>query len=310
MQTALLTGARGFIGRHLRQRLISDGWRVRVLARDAETPRDAARFVHGFTLASDSADWVTQLAGINCVFHLAGIAHRRASVADLTRVNADSPVKLFRACAAAGVGSFVWLSSIKVLGDTSTGALAESAPYAPGDPYAESKVAGERQLLAAARESPTRMAIVRTPLVYGPGVKANFRLLLALAYFASRGVPLPLGCAVAPRSILGVTNLCDFLLCAAARGSGIHHVADSRDYSVAELVTILSGGSRGPRLWRVPPGVVKTAAVILGRRAMYERLYEPLRVDQQATALALDWRPPLASEQLLDETMAWYRTQR
>lgn len=314
MRTALVTGAGGFIGQHLCRTLVAGQWRVLALTRaPAMLPAGVEAVSVQLDLDSSNRLWVDALTGVDCVYHLAGVAHRRGGADELAQINVEAPVRLFQASMTAGVGRFVWLSSIKVLGDVSARPLKESDPYAPADAYGQSKVDGERRLLDLAGVSRgdapaghTGLVILRPPLVYGAGVKANFRSLLRLADLARRGVPLPLGGAQAPRSLVGVKNLCDCLLRCAAVGTGVLHVADARDFSVAELVRILAPDAR---LWKVTPGVMGALLGALGRSAIQQRLFEPLQVDQAASNLALGWQPPHPSEELLQETMTWYLQQ-
>ena len=308
MSTAVVTGASGFIGTHLVATLASRGWRVRVPARDQELNGCAAleRLPAELTLTSRADAWARCLDDVDVVFHLAGIAHRQASADALRAVNAQSPAMLASAAAAAGVRRLVWLSSVKVLGDVSAKPLAEDAPYAPTDGYGVSKMHGEQGLLAVPRPG---VSIVRPPLVYGPGVKANFLALLSLARRARQGWPLPLGGARAPRSVVGVANLCDFLMLLAdssAEGAdGVLHVADAKDLCVVELLEMLNDG-QPLRLWRVPGPLAAGGLRVLGQGAAFSRLFEPLQLDCRKTRAQMGWQPPAASAELLRETMAWY----
>ena len=158
MKRAIVTGASGFIGGHFCQRLRNAGVQVETLSPQL------------------SDDWHEVLEGAEVCFHLGGLAHDRAGSDQVVAVNALQTQKLFVACMEAGVERFVWLSSIKVLGDVAPEALLVEAPYDPHGVYAQSKMQGERELFAAMNQlaTPDRLAIVRPPLVYGPGVKANF----------------------------------------------------------------------------------------------------------------------------------------
>lgn len=304
MTTALVTGAGGFVGSHLVTRLLKSEWQVKVLARDAaRLPEQVASLP--LELTNSSADWSRALEGIDVVFHLAGIAHRKADAEEIEQLNVRSPAMLAEASQAAGVGGFVWLSSIKVFGETSMTPFAEDAPYAPADVYAASKVEAEKRLGELAGAGSGRLVIVRPPLIYGVGVKANFLALLSLARLAQRGLPLPLGCATAPRSLLGVKNLCDFLLAAGMRGNGALHVADADDCSVAELLTMMTSGSR-IHLWRIPKSTMRTLLSLSGRAGVFDRLFEPLQLDTRRSAGALGWHPPEPTSTLIDETMQWF----
>jgi UDP-glucose 4-epimerase len=228
-------------------------------------------------------------------------------------VNVECPVRWLRAAERVGVGRFVFLSSVKVLGDVSDRPLLPDDPYAPADAYARSKVAAERGLLDSARHS-TAVALVRPPLVYGPGVGGNFQTLLRVA---AGGLPLPLAGARAPRSLLAVQNLVDLLVhlgrsftpvCADA-ADGIWHASDGEDLGVAELLTVLRQAFGVPRrLFNVPAPLLRAAAAATGRAALYSRLFEPLQVDTSATLGSLaGWTPPVSRDAALREAVAWFR---
>ena len=296
----LVTGATGFVGTHLRKRLRAEHRQVVTLARDGlggeqlNVDRD-----------SSVEDWARALSSIDRVLHLAGVAHRQASVDELEATNVLWPEKIYQACTVAGVESFLWLSSIKVLGEVSHAPLAIDAPYCALDDYARSKAGGERALLKHAGTQPTRLQIVRPPLVYGPMVKANFLSLLKLAAWSRRGLPLPFGSARAPRSFVGVDNLCDLLIHLAGQTGGIYHVADPRDLSVCELLNL--AGAPGGMLWPLSPRLLKWIADCTAQQASYQKLFNPLQVDQSATLDLTGWRPPCSIEQQLAETVAWFR---
>ena len=256
---------------------------------------------------SSVTDWAQRLEGVDLVVHLAGLAHRRAGRDELLTVNERWPVTLFEAASVAGVTDFVWLSSIKVLGDSSEQPLREADAYRPADEYAESKMRAEIKLLDIAPTSATSLSIIRPPLVYGPGVKANFAALIRLAERCGRGLPLPLGAATAKRSLIGVANLCDLIVTVPGH-SGIFHGADAEDISVANL--LLSLGARPDRLLAVPASFGRRLAQLTGQLSLYGKLFRPLQVDQRATCEALRWRPPLTMAEQIEETVAWYRQTR
>jgi UDP-glucose 4-epimerase len=306
MKTALVTGASGFVGGHLIAHLLQAGWQLKVLARDADQlPRTTQVDAVELTLQSSAVQWSRALEGVDSVFHLAGVAHRQAVGAELDEVNAQSPALLAAAASSAGVESFVWLSSIKVLGETSAEPLSESADYAPADAYALSKTRGEQNLRELPVRPDFRLSIVRPPLIYGVGVKANFLALLSLARLAQRGVPLPLGAARAPRSFLAVSNLCEFLLLTATQGEGLLHVADPRDLSAAQLLEALCRGRR-LSLWSVPENAIERLLRWVGREGIYHRLFEPLQLDCRDSFRRLNFRPADDSGPFFDEMMTWF----
>lgn len=299
MPTALVTGANGFIGRHLVSTLQTKGWQVQPVKRT--TP------LQQFSLQADDV-----------VFHLAGLAHAGAQGADDTmmfEVNARQTLHRFQQACAAGVGHFVWLSSIKVLGDSSATPLAEDAPYAPGDVYAQSKVRGEELLLSARQHelvgAVTQLSIVRPPLVYGAGVGANF---MNLWRAAASPWPLPLAAAQAPRAWLGVDNLVSFLsarvTAQAPQDETIWHVCDNEQSSVKEMLTnIRKLTGRAPRLWPISANFAKMLARRFGREALANRLFEPLCVDDNRSRSLLNWSPPFSQTEQLQQVQLWYQQQ-
>lgn len=245
------------------------------------------------------------LEGVEAVIHLAAIAHRHAGADELERINARWPVALYRAAEAAGVSEFVFLSSIKVLGNVSAAPFKEMDSYRPGDEYARAKMRAELDLLGASESGRLGLTIIRPPLVYGPGVKANFLSLLRLAALGARGLPLPFGAARAPRSLIGIRNLCSLISTALGAG-GIVHAADREDLQVAALLRSL--GAR--RLISVPAPVMRMLLTLTGRRGVFERLFEPLQVDQRQSVQRLGWAPPHTVAEQLEETLAWFRRSR
>jgi UDP-glucose 4-epimerase len=193
----------------------------------------------------------------------------------------------------------VFLSSVKVLGDVSIRPLRVDDPYAPGDAYGRSKVKAEQSLLEAQMRHPEiSLVILRIPLVYGPGVKANFRTLLRWAARGRRGFVLPFGRARSPRSIISVRNLCD-ALSASIGHRGIFHCADATDVSVAELFEKL--GVPASRLLPVPAWIMRLMLTACGRSAFFERLYLPLQLDTGGTSSELGWEPGHPTDRELAE---------
>lgn len=240
---------------------------------------------------------VTDFARAQAVVHLAGIAHRRADAAELQRVNVDVAVEAGRSAAAAGA-QMVFLSSVKVHGEESTSPFDERSPLAPRDAYAESKARAEDALRAVPH---LRLVVLRPPLVYGPGVKANF---LALARAIARGLPLPLAGIENRRSFVYVANLADAILaCAAdARASGkTFLVSDGAPLSTPALCgEIALALGRRARLFPVPRALLE---LLPGAR----RLAGSLEVDDAALRRELGWSPPATRTEGLAATAAWLR---
>ncbi len=309
----LVTGATGFIGSALVQRLIGEGCSVDAVARDPQLAPAGVRRTY-----SELPEEGVELEGVQCVFHCAGLAHeagRGADLEQLTETNVHATTALYRAARDAGVRRFVWLSSIKVLGDQASEPLTPATPYAPVGAYAASKVQAE-QALAALADARCRIIIVRPPLVYGPGVKANF---LSLLKWARSGIPLPLAAATQPRAWLSVGNLCDLLVRVGMEGCSeeslddalrIFHVRDAEQTSVRDMLVRLRCLLGQPsRLFTVSSSLGLALGRLFGRAEVTARLFSPLEIDMQSTQALLDWQPPQTQEDALAQTVAWLQTQ-
>lgn len=301
----LLTGASGFVGTALLQRLVREGHKVRACVRQSSASLPAG--VDRVQIADIAAqvDWSAALQGVQVLVHTAARAHiMRDSAADplaaFRQVNVNATVHLARQAAAAGVRRFVYLSSVKVHGEaTLTGqAFRETDVPAPQDAYAQSKLEAEQALRQVARDSGLELVIVRPTLVYGPGVKANFA---ALVRVVQRGLPLPLGAVRNQRSLLGLDNLVDFLLlCMTHRQAAgqTFLVSDGHDISTPELLRKLACalGVRA-QVFAVPLWLLQAGAMCLGKGAWMRRLCGNLQVDISKARQVLGWAPPVSLEE-------------
>ena len=310
MNSALVTGSSGFVGRGLVTELRRRGHEARGAVRRQPSKAADAKIV-AIGHLSDSTDWSAALREVDTVFHLAARVHQAGesggdAEADYRRTNTDATVALARAAIDAGVRRFVFVSSVKVMGEVSAARpFAEDDPPQPQDAYGRSKLAAEQALADLAGQ--IEVSIVRPPLVYGPGVRANFLSLLKLA---ASGWPLPLRAATAPRSMVFIDNLVDALIACATRPHGspaTYFVSDGRDTSVADLVRLLRAEMGLPaRLWTLPSGFVQTTARIVGRADAAQRLFSPLQVDIGRIRRELGWSPPVAAEVALHQTVRWF----
>ncbi|HEY0063443.1 MAG TPA: SDR family oxidoreductase [Telluria sp.] len=314
MHTVLVTGAAGFVGSSLCAALRARGAQVHAAVRSRRSSDDGDTFAVG-DIDGDT-DWRAALAGCDCVVHLAARVHvLHDSSADplalYRRVNVEASVALARQAAAMGVKRFVFVSSIKVNGEASSGApFRASDPARPLDPYGQSKLEAETALRAVAADTGMALVIVRPPLVYGPGVKANFLQLIKLV---ARGWPLPFGSVRNARSMVALPNLVDLLLLCTrdARAAGaVLLVSDGRDLTIGELATLI-GRAMGQRvrLLPVPVRLMRAGAALLGKRALAQRLLGSLQVDIGATCERLDWHPPVSVETAIAATVAAWREQ-
>jgi len=307
----LITGASGFVGRALVTELLRCGHAVRaVVRRPAEFPAGIEAVNAGEI--TESTDWSAALRGVETVFHLAARVHRRGDAGPATegqyrRINCDATVSLARAAIAAGARHFVFASSVKVMGETSADRpLTESDTASPQDAYGRSKFAAEQELARLADQ--IRVSIVRSPLVYGPGVRANFLSLLRLA---DSPWPLPLGAARSPRSMVYAGNLVDAMIACATvahDSPATYFVSDGQDLAVAELIALLRQALGRPiRLFALPAPLLATAARVVGRADAAQRLFSPLQVDIGRITRELGWRPPHDQRTALRETAGWLR---
>lgn len=316
--TVLITGASGFVGQAVSRALLQRGDDVTGLVRQPSTAGDGVRewLLETSDFLKIGSRWPATLVP-DTVVHLAARVHvmRDSSTDPLAahrETNVAGTLRVARAARAAGARRFVFVSSVKAIGERDAGRpLRESDTPAPADPYGVSKLEAERALFAFSRESGLEVVVVRPPLVYGPGVRANF---LQLMDAISRGIPLPLGAITAQRSLVFVDNLADAIVQSATdpRAAGeTFHVTDRHDLSVAELARMLATQLHAPsRLLPVPPGVLRVLGSLTGRSAQVDRLIGELRLDSSHIGKTLGWYPPQTVEQGLLETAAWYRSTR
>ncbi|HVO48306.1 MAG TPA: NAD-dependent epimerase/dehydratase family protein [Steroidobacteraceae bacterium] len=310
----LVTGATGMVGRILCEQLAQSGCIVRAALRtDGPLPMAIAEktLIGEITGASD---WTEALSGVDYVVHAAArthVLHDTAANSGLyTETNAKSTRRLAEMAARSGVRRFVYLSSIKVNGEESGArSFLSTDPPDPKDAYGRSKLEGEQALLDIASAHGMEAAIVRPPLVYGPGVRANFLRLMRWVDFQR---PLPLGAVRNRRSLVSVWNLVELLLTLlrheAAPGR-VWMVSDGVDLSTAQLVERLGRAlRRSPRLVAVPESVLRFSAGLFGRGAEFARLCGSLTVDVGETRRLLGWSPAITVDEGLARTADWYRS--
>lgn len=312
MGKILVTGPDGFVGSRLCARLIKEGYAVRgAQFAPAPLPAGCESVIVG-DLAS-TQNWPEALRGIECVVHLAARVHIMNDRADnpleaFRHVNVEGTRRLAEAAARAGVKRFVFISTVKVMGEATPDRpfSADDRPLTD-DPYGQSKLEAEQLLMQIARTSGMEVTIVRPPLVYGPGVRANFLKLLSAVH---KGIPLPFGLMKNRRSLAGVDNLVDFLtLCLIhpRAANEIFLVSDGRDLSTAELVKLIAEAmNRRAMLLPLPPSLMKLAGNLLGKRAEVDRLCGSLTVDIAKNRNLLGWTAPVTVEAGLRETVRWF----
>ena len=312
----LVTGANGFVGERVLQKLLGmqGGGVVAGLRRYGDL-NDAIvcerRVLGDLATASFSA---AQLNGIDVVVHAAARVHVMQEAAHdplgaFRAVNVAAALRLAEAAAAAGVRRFIFISSIKVNGEaTLLGApyTAEAQP-APADPYGISKLEAESGLRALAAATGLEVVIIRPPLVYGPGVKANFLSMMRWLY---KGVPLPFGAIHNRRSLVALDNLVDLLVTCIDHPGAANQtflVSDGEDLSTSELLRRMGVAlGRPARLLPVPSRLLDVGAVMLGKTALAQRLCGSLQVDIGKTRELLNWTPPVSVDEALRKTAEYF----
>jgi nucleoside-diphosphate-sugar epimerase len=300
----LVTGASGFVARALFNS--PSGFEYVAVSRE-EVKLPGVSWRRSPAL-SGAADWKPVLEGIDAIVHLAGRVHLDvdANPSAYLVENCQGTVKLANDAKAAGVRRFLFLSSAKVLGDESDGLpLSECAEARPGDAYAASKLAAEQAL--AGVQGSMGITILRPPLVYGPGVKANF---LALLSAVARGVPLPLSSIRNRRSLIGVDNLVAAIFACLESPAAVgrtYHVTDGMPVSTPDLIRALSTALGTPsRLFPFPPRLLEACGAILGRGETVKRLTRSLELDDSAIRTELCWRQPRTFNAGIAATVRWY----
>lgn len=295
----MITGSSGFVGATLLARLVRERSHIVRVACRSEMSLTAERVESEIVGNIDSfTRWEGAVSGVDTVIHLAARVHMMNDtstdpLAEFRRVNTEGTLNLARQAAEAGVRRFIFLSSVKVNGET--GFFRESDVEDPQDPYAISKCEAEQGLRRIAAETGMAVVIIRPPLVYGPGVKANFQSLMRAV---GKGVPLPLGAIDNRRSLVGIDNLVDLIVTCIDHPAAANEtflVSDGEDLSTPELVRRIARALGKPaRLFPVSPALLKAAATLLGRREAVERLLSSLQVDISKTRDLLGWRPPVS----------------
>jgi len=317
ISSVLVTGGTGFVGRHLCRALADHAWRVVSVGRRASKFASVPGISHvSLSLLSASEKWQEALASVDCVVHLAGLVHQSGPASKLDaafrEVNVEGSRFIAEAASRARVRRFIYVSTVKVNGEGGT-----DAPYTvadspdPRDAYARSKLEAENVLREICLRDEMELVVIRPPLIYGPGVGANFQRLLSLV---NLGVPLPFRAIKNHRSLIGIWNLAHFIeLCMrhpSAAGSTFL-ISDGEDLSTPELLTKLALSMKmRARLFSVSPVLLRHIGTIAGFGQEIARLCGSLRVDSTYAHDQLQWRPILSVDEGLALTAAAYQLSR
>jgi UDP-N-acetyl-alpha-D-quinovosamine dehydrogenase len=306
----LVTGASGFVGSALCGELLARGHSVRAAVRRPGASAQRAPELHEICVPDLAGEFDRRelLGGVDAIVHLAALAHRNVGEAELRHANFDATVRLAES-ATGLVRRFVFVSSVKVHGEESgERAFVETDGLRPEDAYGRSKLDAERFLTDWAARSGMELALVRPPLVYGPGAKANF---LRLLRWIDSGLPLPFAGLRNRRSLICLGNLVDVLARCVAHPAalGAFLVSDDGAVSTPDLLSRTARALERPaRLVPVPSGVLKLAGAITGRSREIRSLTASLEVDASKARRVLEWRPRWTLDEGLAETVRWFRS--
>ncbi|MGY3568465.1 UDP-glucose 4-epimerase family protein [Vibrio paucivorans] len=308
----LVTGSSGFIGSSVCTTAIERGWSVKAVVRQSHPSIHLPNIF--IAECSESMDWSGAFSGVDCVVHCAARVHQMNETAQEAEVgyrdvNVNGTLNLARQAVMGGVKRFVFISSIKVNGEfTEFGSTFTNEVLSPPkDPYGLSKYQAEIGLKQIARDTGLEVVIIRPPLVYGQGVKANF---LNLIKFVERGWQVPFGAIDNRRSLVYLDNIVDLILlcCEHPRAIGeTFLVSDGQDVSTTDLIrfTAKAMGKR-PLLIPIPMSWMVFAAKVIGKPQISQRICGSLQVDISHTCQTLNWSPPTSMEEGINKTIAAY----
>jgi len=316
MFSILITGATGFVGGAVAQELDAKG-DISLVATVRNLSTNLPQSIRQLILSDllPDADYAEALENVNVVLHCAARVHMMddAAAVDLLsefrKVNVEGTLNLARQAARAGVNRFVFLSSVKVNGEmTSSGKLFQSDDtFVPVDPYGLSKHEAEQGLSKLAQETNMEVVIIRSPLVYGPGVKANFAMMMKWIY---KGIPLPFGAIHNKRSLVALDNLVNFIIhCVDHRKAAneIFLISDGEDVSTTELLQkVAKAFGKKALLFPVPVNLMMFVAKLLGKGDIAKRLFGSLQVDSSKARELLGWKPVITMDEQLKKTADAY----
>jgi len=305
-----ITGATGFIGKALVAELVAEGHTIEVAVRrySAEVPVEVEqKLVEDLSLLDEQNTITDTLKNVDVVIHTAARVHiMQDNAADplteFRKINVNATLALAKQAASAGVKRFIFISSIKVNGESTDNrqAFRETDKPAPEDAYGQSKLEAEQALFELGQATSMDMVIIRPPLIYGPGVKANFASMINII---KKGIPLPFGAISNNRSMLAIDNLVDFVSLCTTHPEAANQVfllADGEDVSSSMLLRKLAFAYRKPcRLLPVPTSWMQFVAKLLGKQTLTDRLFGDLQIDSSKARTLLGWKPVKTMDQQL-----------
>ncbi len=311
MSNLLITGANGFIGRALISKLaLQTNYFIRASVRKKtiQFPRQIEVFEN--MEASSNTNWTDALRDIDVVIHLLArvhVMHDKVAnpLLEFRNINVNATIALAKIAAKQGIKRFIFLSTVKVNGEsTFNKPFSEFDLPHPQDAYAISKWEAEEALKKISKVTGMELVIIRSPLAYGPNVKANF---LKMIQYVKRGIPLPLGAIQNKRSLIGIDNLVDFIVTTISHPKAANHtflISDDEDISTTDLLRRIGKHIGKPaRLIPLHPRILSFLFNILGRKDFGDRLLGSLEVDITKAKKLLAWSPPKTLDEGLEVTV-------
>lgn len=299
MKKILLTGASGFVGKHLVEKA-RDSYHVSLIQRKGSAINSGSYIYKNMNAKSD---FLPALTGVDCIVHLAAMAHvltENSSFAleQFRIVNRDLTVRLAEQAASNGIKRFIYISSIGVNGVRNSESFRSSDRPKPSENYSISKLEAEIELKKIAKNTGMEVVIIRPPLVYGKGAPGNFGTLLKVA---QKNLPLPLGAINNRRSFVSIDNLIDLIITCIDHPNAANQiflVSDDEDISTSNLLKKLTlAAGKKPWLLPVPVSFLKLLATMVGKKAVVERFSNSLTVDIEHTKKTLNWKPPITLDE-------------
>lgn len=308
MKRILITGSNGFVGKSLCERVVKE--QEYTIIRGGHSSKVTSSAGVNFNLSNPDPELFSSIPDVDIVIHLAAKVHimnAEDAHEEYRRINTAGTERLARMAAAAGVRRFVFMSTVKVSAEQSRIPLLESETPHPIGAYAVSKLEAEMALKEVARETGLEVVILRSPLVYGPGVRANF---LAMMEWIRKGIPLPLGSIHNSRSLIFSENLADAIFHCATHPQAAGEtffVSDGEDLSTQELISRLATlmGRKNPN-FPFPLSLLRFLGSATGKSASIGRLTESLTVDIAKIRSRLGWAPPYSLNEGLEKTVEWF----